>query len=56
VGLRVATNTTAMTASRHLATAHGAMRQSLERLSSGYRINRAADDAAGLAVSEQLRA
>jgi flagellin len=54
VGLGVATNTTALTASRHLAAADGAMRTSLERLSSGYRINRAADDAAGLAVSEQL--
>ncbi|MGY1633048.1 flagellin [Geodermatophilus sp. SYSU D01186] len=55
MGLGVATGTTAMTASRHIAAAGAAVRTSLERLSSGYRINRAADDAAGLAVSEQLR-
>ncbi|MFQ1001951.1 flagellin [Modestobacter sp. SSW1-42] len=56
MGLSVVTNTTAMTAYRHLGTADQAARSALERLSSGLRINRAADDAAGLAVSEGLRA
>ena len=55
MGLRVATDVVAMTAHRHLAATDGTMRASLERLSSGFRINRAADDAAGLAISEGLR-
>ena len=55
MGLSVTTNVPAMTAHRSLATADQAMRTSLERLSSGFRINRAADDAAGLAISEGLR-
>jgi flagellin len=55
VGLTVTTNLTAMTARRRLATSDGAMGRSLERLSTGFRINRAADDAAGLAISEGLR-
>ena len=55
MGLRITTNTTAMTAHRHLAASDGAMRISLERLATGFRVNRAADDAAGLAVSEGLR-
>src|SRR5438477_1276460 len=45
-----------MNAYRHLQTTDSRMSQSLERLSSGYRINRAADDAAGLFVAEALRA
>jgi flagellin len=44
-----------MNAYRNLSTTNGAMSKSLERLSSGFRINRAADDAAGLAISEGLR-
>ncbi|WP_308128065.1 flagellin N-terminal helical domain-containing protein [Modestobacter italicus] len=56
MGLGVSTNVAALSASRSLSTADHAMRTSLERLSSGYRINRAADDAAGLAISEGLRA
>src|SRR6476620_9310665 len=44
-----------MNAYRNLSTTNNAMSKSLERLSSGFRINRAADDAAGLAISEGLR-
>jgi flagellin len=55
VGLRVASNAAAMNAHRHLSMANELLTRSLERLSSGYRINRAADDAAGLAISEGLR-
>src|SRR3954449_6306314 len=56
MGMSVNTNITAMNAYRHLSTTNSQMSKSLERLSSGYRINRAADDAAGLAISEGLRA
>jgi flagellin len=45
----------AMNAYRNLTTSEGQLSRSLERLSSGYRINRAADDAAGLVISEGLR-
>ncbi|OMQ16319.1 hypothetical protein A7K94_0203295 [Modestobacter sp. VKM Ac-2676] len=55
MGLSVVTNTSAMNAHRNLSLTSTAMGRSLERLSSGYRINRAADDAAGLAISEGLR-
>jgi len=55
VGLSVNTNIAAMNAYRNLATTNNQMSKSLERLSSGFRINRAADDAAGLAISEGLR-
>lgn len=55
MGLRITTNVAAMTARRHLANATARVNRSLERLSSGYRINRAADDPAGLAMSERLR-
>ena len=55
MGVRVATNLSAMTAHRAVARTDLAMTRSMERLASGYRINRAADDAAGLAVSEGLR-
>ncbi len=56
MGLRVASNPAGMTTHRHLALAGTRMGTSLERLSSGLRINRAADDAAGLAIAEGLRA
>lgn len=46
----------AMTAYRNLAANYNMMNRSLERLSSGLRINRAADDPAGLAISEKMRA
>jgi flagellin len=45
-----------MTTQRWLGVADAGMKRSLERLSSGYRINRAADDAAGLAISQSFRA
>lgn len=56
MGLQINTNIAAMNAYRNLSSTQGAMATSLERLSSGLRINRAADDAAGLAISEKLRA
>jgi flagellin len=55
MGLRVNNNIAAFNAYRNLNTTDGAMSKSLEKLSSGLRINRAADDAAGLAISEGLR-
>lgn len=55
MGLRINQNIAAMNAYRNLSVNDGAMAKSLEKLSSGFRINRAADDAAGLAISEGLR-
>jgi flagellin len=55
MGLRINQNIAAMNSYRNLAVNDGAMAKSLEKLSSGFRINRAADDAAGLAISEGLR-
>jgi flagellin len=55
MGLRINQNIAAMNAYRNLSVNDGAMAKSLEKLSSGFRINRAADDAAGLSVSEGLR-
>src|SRR3954449_5915491 len=55
MSLRINTNVEAFNAHRQLANTSAAMAKSMERLSSGYRINRAADDAAGLAISEKLR-
>ncbi len=54
--MRVNANIAALNASRNLGVTNGSLGKSLEKLSSGFRINRAADDAAGLAVSEGLRA
>lgn len=48
-------NLTAMNANRMLGITTGAQAKSTEKLSSGYRINRAADDAAGLSISEKMR-
>lgn len=56
MGLQINTNIAAMNAYRNLSGTQSSMSTSLERLSSGLRINRAADDAAGLAISEKLRA
>ncbi len=56
MGLQINTNVAAMNAYRNLSSTQNAMSTSLARLSSGLRINRAADDAAGLAISEKLRA
>jgi flagellin len=55
VGLRINNNIAAQNAYRNLSVTDGQMSKSLEKLSSGYRINRAADDAAGLSISEGLR-
>lgn len=55
MGLRINQNITALNAHRNLVATDNALSKSLERLSSGLRINRAADDAAGLAISEKMR-
>ena len=56
MSLRINTNTSAFNAYRNLSVTSSLMNGSLEKLSSGYRINKAADDAAGLAISESLKA
>ncbi len=56
MALRISTNVASLNAQRNLVNTNRAMDQSLARLSSGFRINQAADDAAGLAISENLRA
>jgi flagellin len=56
VSLRVNTNVEAFNAHRNLEQTSLALSKSMEKLSSGLRINRAADDAAGLAISEGMRA
>jgi flagellin len=53
--MRINQNIAAQNAYRNLSVTNGQMGKSLEKLSSGFRINRAADDAAGLAISEGLR-
>jgi flagellin len=55
MGLRINQNIAAMNSYRNLSVTDGQQAKSLEKLSSGFRINRAADDAAGLAISEGLR-
>lgn len=55
MGLRINTNVAALNAGRILRSSTLDLNKSLERLSSGLRINRAADDAAGLAIAEALR-
>lgn len=56
MGLRINTNVPSLVAQRNLRGVRGALDRSLERLSSGSRINHAGDDAAGLAISESFRA
>jgi flagellin len=56
MGLRIQHNIAALNAHRQLLISDAGLSKSLERLSSGYRINRAADDAAGLAISSGFRA
>jgi flagellin len=56
MGLRINQNIAAQNSYRNLSVTDGQMSKSLEKLSSGFRINRAADDAAGLSISEGLRA
>lgn len=53
--MQINQNIAALNAYRNLTVTNGQMGRSLEKLSSGFRINRAADDAAGLAISEGLR-
>ena len=54
--MRIQHNITALNAHRNLTNNNSALTKNLEKLSSGYRINRAGDDAAGLAISEKMRA
>jgi flagellin len=56
MGLRINTNVSSLAAMRTLSNTKQALDGTLERLASGSRINRAGDDAAGLAISENLRA
>jgi flagellin len=53
--MRIQHNITALNAHRNLTSNNSAVTKNLEKLSSGYRINRAGDDAAGLAISEKMR-
>jgi flagellin len=55
MGMQVNTNLAALNAHRNLSNTQNDLSKSLEKLSSGLRINRAADDAAGLSISEGLR-
>ena len=54
MAMNVNTNVSAMTAQRHLNNAASGLNKSMERLSSGYKINSAKDDAAGLQISNRL--
>ena len=54
--MRIQHNIMAMNANRNLGMNNTNLSKNLEKLSSGYRINRAGDDAAGLAISEKMRA
>src|SRR6266446_9255350 len=56
MSLRIQTNVEAFDAHRNLVNTENKLSESMSRLSSGFRINRAADDAAGLAISEKLLA
>jgi flagellin len=56
MGLRIRTNIQSLFAQRHFGLSTGEVSKHMERLASGYRINKAADDAAGLAISESLKA
>lgn len=56
MGLRVRTNVQSLVAQRHMGNSTHEIGRASERLASGYRINRGADDAAGYAISEVLRA
>jgi len=55
MSLRIQNNVEALNAHRQLQSTSDKLSKAMERLSSGYRINRAADDAAGLAISEKMR-
>ncbi len=55
MGMRISTNVSAINAQRTMTTSQRQISKSMEQLSSGSRINKAADDAAGLAISEGLK-
>ena len=55
MGIRINTNVASINTRRHLANSTNMFNKSMEKLSSGLRINRAGDDAAGLAISENLK-
>src|SRR3954465_9748604 len=55
MGLRIQNNIEAFNTHRQLVASGDAASKAMEKLSSGYRINRAADEAAGLAISEKMR-
>ncbi|MCW2960077.1 MAG: flagellin domain protein [Thermoleophilia bacterium] len=55
MGLRINTNVEAFNSHRNLSATSNKLSKSMEKLSSGFRINRAADDAAGLGISERMR-
>jgi flagellin len=54
--MRINTNVSALTAQRNLSDTNSAVGKSMARLSSGFRINQASDDAAGLAIANKFRA
>lgn len=56
MGMRITTNVAALNSQRHLISTNRGFQKSLAQLSSGSRINRSADDAAGLAISENMKA
>ena len=56
MGLRITTNIPAINGQRNLANSQRTMNRASEQLASGYRINKASDDAAGLAISETMKA
>ncbi len=56
MGIRINTNVSSINTRRHLQNSTNSFGKSMEKLSSGLRINRAGDDAAGLAISEGLKA
>ena len=55
MGLRIRTNVASVNSQRNLETSTAQEGESMAKLSSGYRINKAADDAAGLAISESMK-
>ncbi len=55
MGMRISTNVSAINAQRTMVNSQRQISKSMEQLSSGSRINKAADDAAGLAISENLK-
>ena len=56
MGLRIATNVNALNAGKNLYSLGNQQSTTMARLASGYRINNASDDAAGLAISEGMKA